>query len=100
MKILRRCFLIAALYSVLNQSVWSDDFIQDSSLTLGLRNYFINSDNREIPAANQGNIAGTDLPNGSFIAAEDIANIIFTAYQMPYSSLVEDIVIRPTAGDI
>jgi NADP-dependent 3-hydroxy acid dehydrogenase YdfG len=44
--------------------------------------------------------AGTDLPTERFIAVEDIANIIFTAYQMPESSLVEDIIIRPTAGDI
>jgi short-subunit dehydrogenase len=43
---------------------------------------------------------GTDLPKERFIASKDIADIIYTAYQMPYSSLVEDIVIRPTEGDI
>jgi NADP-dependent 3-hydroxy acid dehydrogenase YdfG len=43
---------------------------------------------------------GTDLPKDRFIAAKDIADIIYTAYQMPNSSLVEDIIIRPTAGDI
>jgi NADP-dependent 3-hydroxy acid dehydrogenase YdfG len=43
---------------------------------------------------------GTDLPKERFIEAKDIANIIFTAYQMPQSSLVEDIIIRPTEGDI
>lgn len=43
---------------------------------------------------------GTDLPAERFIAANDIADIIYSAYLMPYSSLVEDIIIRPTAGDI
>ncbi|MEN9522717.1 MAG: hypothetical protein RL065_1094, partial [Bacteroidota bacterium] len=43
---------------------------------------------------------GTDLPKERFIAASDIAEIVYTAYQMPYSSLVEEIIIRPTEGDI
>ncbi|MEY2829317.1 MAG: hypothetical protein RIQ33_1175 [Bacteroidota bacterium] len=44
--------------------------------------------------------AGTNLPTERFIGVDDIANIIFTSYQMPYSTLIEDIIIRPTVGDI
>jgi NADP-dependent 3-hydroxy acid dehydrogenase YdfG len=44
--------------------------------------------------------AGTELPEGRFMPAEDIADVIWNAYQMSNRTVVEEIVIRPMAGDI
>jgi short-subunit dehydrogenase len=44
--------------------------------------------------------AGTDLPKERFILPEDVASAIFNAYQLSNSSLVEEIILRPTLGDI
>jgi len=43
---------------------------------------------------------GVDLPKERFIQAEDIAKIIFNAYSLSDSTVVEDIVVRPQLGDI
>ncbi len=43
---------------------------------------------------------GTDLPKERFIMAEDVALAIFNAYQLSNSSLIEEIVLRPTLGDV
>lgn len=43
---------------------------------------------------------GVDLPISRFIKAEDIAKVIFNAYSLSDSAVVEDIVIRPQLGDI
>ncbi|UBM57708.1 SDR family oxidoreductase [Marinilongibacter aquaticus] len=43
---------------------------------------------------------GIDLPKSRFIQSEDIAEITWTAYSLSSAALVEDIVIRPLAGDI
>ncbi|MDI9357038.1 MAG: SDR family oxidoreductase [Chitinophagaceae bacterium] len=42
----------------------------------------------------------THLPKERFIAADDIANIIFQSYLTSHSTLVEDIIIRPLLGDL
>lgn len=44
--------------------------------------------------------AGAGLPDERFISAEDIANTIHSAYTLSKSSVVEEIIIRPLAGDI
>lgn len=44
--------------------------------------------------------AGVDLPESRFIQADDIANLIFNAYSLSDSCVVEDIVVRPQLGDI
>lgn len=43
---------------------------------------------------------GVDLPEERFIKADDIAKIIFNAYSLSDSCVVEDIVVRPQLGDI
>ncbi len=43
---------------------------------------------------------GTDLLKERFIMTSDVASVVFNAYQLSDSSLVEDIVLRPTLGDI
>lgn len=43
---------------------------------------------------------GVDLPESRFIKADDIANVIFNAYSLSDSTVVEDIVVRPQLGDI
>ncbi len=43
---------------------------------------------------------GIDLPKERFIQAEDIASLIFNAYSLSDSTVVEDIVVRPQLGDI
>jgi len=43
---------------------------------------------------------GVDLPNQRFIQPEDLANLIFTIYQLPYTTVVEELLIRPLLGDI
>jgi NADP-dependent 3-hydroxy acid dehydrogenase YdfG len=44
--------------------------------------------------------AGVDLPDYRFIKPSDIAEMIFTASQLSPSACVEDIIIRPSEGDI
>ncbi len=43
---------------------------------------------------------GVDLPATRFIPAEDVAQTIFSAYQMSPSTVLEEILIRPQLGDI
>lgn len=44
--------------------------------------------------------AGTDLPESRFIAVEDVANLIYNAWEISDRSVVEEILIRPMLGDI
>lgn len=44
--------------------------------------------------------AGVDLPSSRFIQPQDLAELIFTIYQLPFSTVVEDVLIRPMLGDI
>lgn len=44
--------------------------------------------------------SGTDLPEERFIPAVDIAKLISTIQELSYSTNVEEIIIRPLAGDI
>lgn len=44
--------------------------------------------------------AGVDLPASRFIAADDIAKIIYQTYTLSDATVVEDITIRPQLGDI
>ncbi len=43
---------------------------------------------------------GVDLPSERFIQVEDIAETIYTCYQMPNTTVLEDIIIRPQLGDV
>lgn len=43
---------------------------------------------------------GVDLPDERFIPAADIASIVWNAWTMSSSTVIEDIVVRPTPGDI
>lgn len=44
--------------------------------------------------------AGTDLPESRFIAVEDVASLIYNAWEISERSVVEEILIRPMLGDI
>ncbi|MFY8021930.1 MAG: SDR family oxidoreductase [Bacteroidia bacterium] len=44
--------------------------------------------------------AGSDLPEERFMPAEDVAKIISTVQELSYSTNVEEIIMRPLAGDI
>ncbi|MFT4521539.1 MAG: NADP-dependent 3-hydroxy acid dehydrogenase YdfG [Bacteroidia bacterium] len=44
--------------------------------------------------------AGTDLPTDRFIDPNSIADLIWTAYNLPASVVVEDLLVRPMQGDI
>ncbi len=44
--------------------------------------------------------AGSGLPEDRFISAEDLAELVFTTCTLKSSAVVEEIVIRPLAGDI
>lgn len=44
--------------------------------------------------------AGTDLPESRFMQATDIAETIWSAYTLSPSAVVEEIILRPQAGDI
>ena len=44
--------------------------------------------------------AGTDLPKSRFSEPESIAKLIWTAYELSDTTVMEEIVLRPTAGDI
>lgn len=43
---------------------------------------------------------GIDLPNTRFIDPNDIAELVYTTHQLSPNATVEDIIIRPTDGDI
>lgn len=43
---------------------------------------------------------GSGLPDERFIPVEDVAQIIFNCTQMSKSTCVEEIIVRPTGGDI
>lgn len=44
--------------------------------------------------------AGTELPESRFMQATDIAETIWSAYHLSPSAVVEEIILRPQAGDI
>jgi len=44
--------------------------------------------------------AGTDLPTERFINPDSVAQLILTAYQLPDSTVMEEILVRPMDGDI
>jgi hypothetical protein len=44
--------------------------------------------------------AGVNLPTERFIKSEDIAEMIFSCYQLSPSAVVEELIIRPQLGDI
>ncbi len=44
--------------------------------------------------------AGVELPAERFIAPEDIAQVIWTAYNLPDSTVLEEILLRPMLGDL
>lgn len=43
---------------------------------------------------------GVNLPESRFMKAQDVADIVFASYKLSPSAVVEDIVMRPTEGDI
>ena len=44
--------------------------------------------------------AGTELPASRFMLAEDVANSIWSAYNLSSAAVIEEILMRPIAGDI
>lgn len=44
--------------------------------------------------------AGTELPQSRFMKPEDIAESIWSAYHLSPSAVIEEIILRPQAGDI
>jgi len=44
--------------------------------------------------------AGTDLPAERFSQPQSVAQLIWAAYQLPDSTVMEEIVVRPIDGDI
>ncbi|HDY86946.1 MAG TPA: SDR family oxidoreductase [bacterium] len=47
-----------------------------------------------------GSWKGTDQPSGRFIKPEDVAGVVWNAYNMSDQTNVEEIVMRPILGDI
>lgn len=43
---------------------------------------------------------GTEIPDNRFIAADDLAKVVFDAYYLSERTVLEDIIIRPMLGDI
>ncbi len=44
--------------------------------------------------------AGTDLPESRFMKSEDVAESIWSAYNLSPAAVIEEILMRPVAGDI
>ena len=44
--------------------------------------------------------AGVELPAERFIAPEDIAQVVWTAFNLPDSTVLEEILMRPMLGDL
>lgn len=43
---------------------------------------------------------GVDLPEDRFMKAEDVADVVYTAYALQGKTVIEDLVMRPQLGDI
>lgn len=43
---------------------------------------------------------GVDVPEERFMKAEDIAHVVFSAYELSKNSVVEEILLRPQLGDL
>ena len=65
-----------------------------------LKNHNIRVTNISPGAVLTDSWAGVDLPENLFIAASDIAKIIFDLYHLSPQTNVEDLVVRPILGDI
>ncbi len=44
--------------------------------------------------------AGVELPAERFMAPQDIAQVVWTAYSLPDSTVLEEILLRPMLGDL
>jgi NADP-dependent 3-hydroxy acid dehydrogenase YdfG len=44
--------------------------------------------------------AGTDLPKERFLDSSSVAQLILTAYKLPQSAVIEEILVRPMDGDL
>jgi NADP-dependent 3-hydroxy acid dehydrogenase YdfG len=44
--------------------------------------------------------AGVEIPAERFMAADDVAQVIWTAYNLPSTTVLEEIVLRPQLGDL
>ena len=44
--------------------------------------------------------AGTELPKDRFSEPESIAKLIWTAYELADTTVMEEIILRPMTGDI
>jgi NADP-dependent 3-hydroxy acid dehydrogenase YdfG len=44
--------------------------------------------------------SGTDLPKERFMEAQSVAESVFMAYNLPENTVIEEIIMRPLAGDI
>lgn len=44
--------------------------------------------------------AGVELPAERFIASDDIAQIVWTAHNLPATTVLEEILVRPQLGDL
>ena len=54
-----------------------------------------------IPGATLTNSwAGVELPKGRIMPAKDVANAVWSAYNLGPSSTIEEIVMRPQLGDL
>ena len=44
--------------------------------------------------------AGVEIPAERFMASEDVAQVIWTAYNLPNTTVLEEILLRPQLGDL
>jgi NADP-dependent 3-hydroxy acid dehydrogenase YdfG len=44
--------------------------------------------------------AGVEIPAERFMAADDVAQVIWTAYHLPATTVLEEILLRPQLGDL
>jgi NADP-dependent 3-hydroxy acid dehydrogenase YdfG len=44
--------------------------------------------------------AGVEIPAERFMAADDVAQVIWTAYNLPSTTVLEEILLRPQLGDL
>ena len=44
--------------------------------------------------------AGVEIPAERFMASDDVAQVIWTAYNLPSTTVLEEIILRPQLGDL
>ena len=72
-----------------------------SLLIVSIVSFFLGAVTSILPGATLTNSwAGVEIPAERFMASDDVAQVIWTAYNLPSTTVLEEIILRPQLGDL